>query len=190
MPLSLLPACCAWSQAHQQRAEAHLFSKWIAMGAMHKPAMLRKQRAKQPTQAAPCVHRAYLFLFKLRRSDEVHPVRAKNTLQTPSQHSLINVTAMATPQGNNDAGRMILTNATPYAWKRSLNKPKGMKTWNFPAGLAPGASVVCLIAFQGGNGAHGQASYQVCEEDAGIMCCGPRGTLSSRYFCNGKCGGM
>lgn len=82
---------------------------------------------------------------------------------------------MATPQENNDAGRMVLTNATPYAWKRSLNKPKGMKTWNFPEGIAPGASVICLVAFKGGDGAHGQASYQVCEEAARIKRFGPRG---------------
>lgn len=74
---------------------------------------------------------------------------------------------MAT-QGSDDAGRMILTNATPYVWKRSLNKPKGMKVWTFPTDIAPGASVVCLVAFQGGDGAHGQAGYQVCEEAAGI----------------------
>lgn len=94
---------------------------------------------------------------------------------------------MATPQGNNDAGRMVLTNATPYAWKRSLNKPKGMKTWNFPAGIAPGASVVCLVAFQGGDGAHGQASYQVCEGQA-AACVerfeqrGGRGGLQRRHY--------
>lgn len=82
---------------------------------------------------------------------------------------------MATPQGNSDAGRLILTNATPYAWKRSLKKPKGMKTWNFPEDIAPGASVVCLVAFQGGDGAHGQASYQVREEAARIKRFDPPG---------------
>lgn len=78
---------------------------------------------------------------------------------------------MATPLGNTDAGRVILTNATPYAWKRSLNKPKGMKTWTFPDDIEPGASVVCLVAFQGGDGAHGQASYQVREESTGVEHC-------------------
>lgn len=69
---------------------------------------------------------------------------------------------MATPRDANDAGRLILTNATPYDWKRCQNKPKGMKVWAFPAEVAPGASVVCQVAFAGGDGAHGQAGYQVC----------------------------
>lgn len=69
---------------------------------------------------------------------------------------------MATPSDANDAGRLILTNATPYDWKRCQNKPKGMKVWAFPAEVAPGGSVVCQVAFAGGDGAHGQASYQVC----------------------------
>ena len=81
---------------------------------------------------------------------------------------------MATPSENNDAGRLILTNATPYEWKKSLNKPKGMKVWAFPAEVAPGASVVCRVAFAGGDGAHGQASYQVRKWFAG-------GPLSRRY---------
>lgn len=68
---------------------------------------------------------------------------------------------MATPHGNSDAGRLVLTNATPYKWKRSLRAPKGMKLWSFPAHVDAGASVVVEIAFRGGDDAHGQASYQV-----------------------------
>lgn len=68
---------------------------------------------------------------------------------------------MAAHQGNDGAGRLVLTNATPYVWKRSLKKPKGMKLWTFPETVDPGASVVVLIAFADGDGAHGQASYQV-----------------------------
>lgn len=68
---------------------------------------------------------------------------------------------MATRQVDESAGRLILTNATPYVWKRSLKKPKGMKLWTFPETVDPGASVVVLVAFAGGDRAHGQASYQV-----------------------------
>lgn len=100
--------------------------------------------------------------------DLARPACATTSLLRPSD------TKMASPHGNNDAGRMILTNATPYAWRRSLNKPKGMKVWTFPIEIAPGASVVCLVAFKGGNGAHGQASYQVCDKSASVKCFGPR----------------
>jgi len=83
---------------------------------------------------------------------------------------------MATPSDANDAGRLILTNATPYDWKRSLNKPKGMKVWAFPAEIAPGASVVCQIAFaEGGDGAHGQAGYQVGDQFSCVPFSGLRG---------------
>lgn len=69
---------------------------------------------------------------------------------------------MATSQVDDDgAGRLILTNATPYVWKRSLKKPKGMKLWTFGERIEPGESSVVQIAFEGGDGAHGQASYQV-----------------------------
>ncbi|CAB1108229.1 unnamed protein product [Ectocarpus sp. CCAP 1310/34] len=57
---------------------------------------------------------------------------------------------MATRRGNRDAGRLILTNATPFLWKRSLKTPKGMKgmgLWSFPEEVDPGESVEVGIAF-------------------------------------------
>lgn len=68
---------------------------------------------------------------------------------------------MATPRVDDSAGRLVLTNATPYLWKRSLKKKNGMKLWSFPESVEPGASVVVHVAFSGGDGVHGQASYQV-----------------------------
>ncbi|CAN0208596.1 unnamed protein product, partial [Ectocarpus fasciculatus] len=67
---------------------------------------------------------------------------------------------MATRRGDRDAGRLILTNATPFLWKRSLKTPKGMRLWSFPEHVEPGESVEVEIAFSGGANVHGQASYQ------------------------------
>ncbi|CAN0485009.1 unnamed protein product, partial [Ectocarpus sp. 12 AP-2014] len=72
---------------------------------------------------------------------------------------------MATRRGDRDAGRLILTNATPFLWKRSLKTPKGMRLWSFPEEVDPGESVEVEIAFSRRANVHGQASYQMELED-------------------------
>ncbi|CAN0381829.1 unnamed protein product, partial [Hapterophycus canaliculatus] len=57
---------------------------------------------------------------------------------------------MATYHGSSDAGRLVLTNATPYKWQRSLKTPKGMRLWSFPEHVDAGASVVVEVAFREG----------------------------------------
>lgn len=56
-----------------------------------------------------------------------------------------------------------MANATPFLWKRSAKKNKGMSAWAFPERVAPGETVTVAIAFKGGDGADGRASYQVSE---------------------------
>lgn len=65
--------------------------------------------------------------------------------------------------GNDDVGRLIMANATPFLWKRSAKKNKGMSAWAFPERVTPGETVTVAIAFKGGDGADGRASYQVSE---------------------------
>ncbi|CBN77702.1 conserved unknown protein [Ectocarpus siliculosus] len=72
---------------------------------------------------------------------------------------------MATRRGDRDAGRLILTNATPFLWKRSLKTPKGMRLWSFPEEVDAGESVEVEIAFSRTTNVHGQASYQMELED-------------------------
>lgn len=71
---------------------------------------------------------------------------------------------MATRGGDDDAGRLVLANATPFLWKLSGSKKNRMAKWHFPSDVQPGQTVNCLVEFGGeGNGGppHGEASYQV-----------------------------
>ncbi|CAN0480793.1 unnamed protein product, partial [Scytosiphon promiscuus] len=45
-----------------------------------------------------------------------------------------------------------MANATPFLWKRSAKKNKGMSAWAFPERVAPGETVTVAIAFKGGDG--------------------------------------
>lgn len=54
-----------------------------------------------------------------------------------------------------------MANATPFLWKRSAKKAKGMSAWTFPERVRPGETVTVAIGFRGEDGADGRASYQV-----------------------------
>lgn len=71
---------------------------------------------------------------------------------------------MATP-GGADAGKLLISNATPCVWKLTDSKKHNMPVWEFPEEVNPGETVVALIQFGkdgGGNpGPSGVACYQV-----------------------------
>lgn len=72
---------------------------------------------------------------------------------------------MATSR-DEDAGRLILSNATPFLWKRSAKGVKGMSKWTFPEHITPGETVTVLVAFAGRKGPHASVSYQVSKRVA------------------------
>ncbi|CAN0405528.1 unnamed protein product, partial [Laminaria digitata] len=43
-----------------------------------------------------------------------------------------------------------MANATPFLWKRSAKKAKGMSAWTFPEHVSPGETVTVAIGFKGG----------------------------------------
>lgn len=67
---------------------------------------------------------------------------------------------MATSR-DDDAGKFVVANATPFLWKQSEIKESGMSSWHFPKEVKPGETITATVAFQGGQDAHGEVSYQV-----------------------------
>lgn len=71
---------------------------------------------------------------------------------------------MATP-GGTDAGKLLISNATPHVWKLADSKTHKMPVWEFPEEVNPGETVVALIQFgkdgAGNPGPSGVACYQV-----------------------------
>lgn len=67
---------------------------------------------------------------------------------------------MATSSDDN-AGKFLVANATPFLWKQSGMKESGMSSWRFPREVKPGETFTATVAFEGGEGAHGEVTYQV-----------------------------
>lgn len=63
-------------------------------------------------------------------------------------------------QAQDESGRLVMANATPFVWRLTTCEKTGMKKFTFPRVIQPGQTVTARIEFGGGK-SHGQTSYQV-----------------------------